>query len=61
MMKISEIYIKNYLQCRDFHLNLTDPDTGEPLDKVCFIGANGTGKSTLLRIINNFLTFYLDN
>lgn len=55
-MKISEIYIKNYLQCRDFHLNLTNPDTGEPLDKICFIGANGTGKSTLLRIISNFLS-----
>jgi|GEM_PF-620295 len=54
-MKITEIYIRNYLQFRDFHLNLTYPDTGEPLDKVCFIGANGTGKSTLLRIISNFL------
>ena len=55
-MKITEIYIKNYLQFRDFHLNLTYPDTGEPLDKVCFIGANGTGKSTLIRIISNFLS-----
>lgn len=51
MMRISEIYIRNYLQFRDFHLDLTDPDTGEPLEKVCFIGANGTGKSTLLKII----------
>lgn len=54
-MKISEIYIKNYLQFRDFHLNLTYPDTGEPLDKICFIGANGTGKSNLLKIIRTLL------
>ena len=51
-MKISEIYLKNYLQFRNFHLNLAYPNTGKPLDKVCFIGANGTGKSTLLKIIN---------
>ena len=54
-MKISEIYIKNYLQFRDFHLDLTYPDTGEALDKICFIGANGTGKSNLLKIILAFI------
>lgn len=50
-MKISEIYIKNYLQFQDFYLNLTYPDTGQPLDKICFIGSNGTGKTTLLNLM----------
>ncbi len=54
-MKFSEIYIKNVLQFREFHLNLTYPDTGKALDKVCFIGANGTGKSTLLKLIINLI------
>ena len=54
-MKISEIYINNYLQFRNFQLNLTYSDTSRPLSKVCFIGANATGKSTLLRIIVNFI------
>jgi len=52
-MKITEIRIKNYLQFKDFHLNLTYPDTGQPLEKICFIGSNGTGKTTLLNIISN--------
>ena len=50
-MRISEIYIKNYLQFKDFRLNLTYPDTGQPLDKICFIGSNGTGKTTLLNLV----------
>jgi energy-coupling factor transporter ATP-binding protein EcfA2 len=54
-MKITEIRLKNYCQFDDFHLSLLHPETGQPLDKVCFIGANGTGKSTILSLIANFL------
>ncbi len=56
-MKISEIYIKNFLQFQDFHLNLTYPDTDQPLDKICFIGSNGTGKTTLLNLIWDLIYF----
>ncbi|MEY4927231.1 MAG: hypothetical protein RI894_1667 [Bacteroidota bacterium] len=56
-MKILKIIIPNFQQFRDFELDLTHPDTGETLEKVCFIGSNGTGKSTLLNILNTFLKF----
>jgi energy-coupling factor transporter ATP-binding protein EcfA2 len=56
MMKITEIRIKNYCQFDNFHLSLRHPKTKKPLDKVCFIGANGTGKSTLLSLLANFLS-----
>jgi len=32
------------------------PKAGQPLDKVCFIGANGTGKTTLLQILGRRAT-----
>jgi len=54
-MRITGIRLKNYRQFRDFNLDLTDPKTKEPLDKVCFIGSNGTGKTTLLALIAEFL------
>lgn len=55
-MKISYIRIKGFQQFQDIHLDFTNPETGEPVEKVCFIGRNGTGKSTLLNIINGFLS-----
>ena len=51
-MKICKIYIKNFDQFQDIELDFTHPETGEPLNKICFIGSNGTGKSKLLRMIN---------
>ena len=50
-MKICKIYIKDFEQFQDIELDFTNPETGEPLDKICFIGSNGTGKSKLLHII----------
>jgi len=53
-MKIAEIRIKNYRQFKDIRLDFTDPQ-GKPVDKICFIGRNGTGKSTLLNLLNQSL------
>ncbi len=54
-MKISKIYIKDFHQFKDFTLDLTYPKghkkEGEPLDRVCFIGQSGTGKTSLLEMI----------
>ena len=54
-MKISKIHISKYHQFEDFELDLTYPNghekEGQPLDKVCFIGQSGTGKTTLLELI----------
>ena len=56
-MKICKIRIKDFKQFKDIKLDFTHPVTGEPLDKICFIGSNGTGKSTLLNFIHDFLIF----
>ncbi|MEM8642511.1 MAG: AAA family ATPase [Cyanobacteria bacterium P01_G01_bin.54] len=54
-MRISKILIKGFQQFQNFYLDLEHPETGEAPEKVCFIGPNGTGKSTLLRLIRNAL------
>ncbi len=61
-MNIAKIIIPNFQQFKGFELDLTYPEghakAGQPLEKVCFIGRNGTGKSTLLRLVNNNVRFY---
>jgi len=54
-MKILKLIIKDYQQFKHLELDFTHPETGEPLDKICFIGRNGTGKSTILRMIWDYL------
>ncbi len=58
-MKISKIHIHQFNQFKDFELNLTYPKghkkEGMPLDKVCFIGQSGTGKTTLLNLVYDFI------
>ncbi len=53
-MKLEHIHIDNLYQFQNFDLDLTYPEghakAGEPLDKICFIGQSGIGKTTLLRI-----------
>ena len=64
-MKISKIHIKDFHQFKDFTLDLTYPQghekAGQPLDKVCFIGKSGTGKTSLLELIPLFLYSYETN
>lgn len=61
-MKLSEIYIDELQQFKDFTLNLTYPKghrlEGRPLEKVCIIGQSGTGKTTLLNLIQAFTKQY---
>ena len=54
-MKICKIRIKDFQQFKDIDLDFTNPSTGEPVDKICFIGNNGTGKTTLINFIWTFL------
>ena len=58
-MKICNIYIKDYDQFSNVDLDFTDPETGRPANKVCFIGRNGTGKSKILKIISWLETIIL--
>lgn len=60
-MKIAKIILKGFQQFENFHLDLSNPETGEPAEKICFIGPNGTGKSTLLQILTNLLVRFHDN
>jgi predicted ATP-dependent endonuclease of OLD family len=59
-MKILKIILKNYQQFEDLTLDLTYPKdhekNGQPLEKVCFIGSNGTGKTTLMMLVWRFLS-----
>ena len=62
-MKLLGIYIYNYHQFKDFQIDFVypknHPKEGEPLEKVCLIGRNGTGKSNLLNFIQlNIHDFY---
>lgn len=59
-MKIHKIILKDYQQFKDLEIDLTYPagheKAGQPLEKVCFIGQSGTGKTTLLRLIKYWVT-----
>ncbi|HEY9739982.1 MAG TPA: AAA family ATPase [Coleofasciculaceae cyanobacterium] len=59
-MKIGKIILKGFQQFENFCLELVNPETGKPPEKVCFIGPNGTGKSTLLQLINHLLNILKD-
>ncbi len=54
-MKISRIQLSNYNQFKNVDIDLTypqgHPKQGLPLEKVCFIGQSGTGKTTVLNLI----------
>ncbi len=57
-MKITGIDIGEYRQFKNIKFDFTYPEDyrivekrGQPLEKVCFIGQSGTGKTTLLNVI----------
>jgi predicted ATPase len=60
-MKICSIRIKGFQQFRDTYIDFTDPATGKPADKICIIGKNGTGKSTLLNLMVTSLKTKINN
>ncbi|MDD5306576.1 MAG: AAA family ATPase [Deltaproteobacteria bacterium] len=55
-MKICKLIIRGYQQFENTDLDFTDPATGEPANRICLIGRNGTGKTTVLRILNQLLS-----
>ncbi len=52
--KIRKLYLPNFQQFRGCIVDLTDKD-GRAADRICLIGRNGTGKSTLLRLLDAYL------
>ena len=64
-MKITGIEIGEYRQFKDIQFDFTYPEghpkAGKPLEKVCFIGQSGTGKTTLLNVIWDFFQVVNDS
>lgn len=54
-MKIRKIKYKNHTVLGNLELDLTNPETNEAFDNIIFAGENGTGKTTILETISNFL------
>lgn len=54
-LKITQLRLNNIRQFKNICFDFINTDTNEPIDKVCFIGANGTGKTTLLKLLSQFL------
>ena len=58
-MRITQLHLDNFQQFNQLSLNFTYPEghekAGQPLDKICFIGQSGTGKTTLLNLIQNHI------
>lgn len=59
-MKVTKIKLNDYLHFKKgLEIDLTYPEehekAGQPLEKVCFLGQSGTGKTTLLEVIKFFI------
>jgi hypothetical protein len=54
-LKICWMRIVGYQQFQDVFLDFTHPETGKPLDKICLIGANGTGKTKVLLLLGEVI------
>lgn len=52
-VKLQRFAIADYRQFHDIVFDFTHPETGEPLQRICLIGGNGTGKSTVLKLFWN--------
>lgn len=59
-MKVRTIELDGYNQFKGVKIDLTYPKghekAGQPLEKICFIGQSGTGKTSILRLIKWFVT-----
>lgn len=59
--RMTKISLKDYNQFKkgtiiDFTYPIGHPKSGEPLDRVCFIGQSGTGKSSILELIKSYIS-----
>lgn len=54
-MKIKSVKWNNHPVLGNLHVNFTNPQTGKPSDTIVFAGENGTGKTSILEAISNFL------
>jgi len=57
MIKITKLIIQNHQQFQDFEIDFCNAN-GEPLDRICLIGKNGTGKTTILKLLRDFTALF---
>jgi hypothetical protein len=59
MMKLAQVYIQDLQSFNNFQLDLTYPEgharAGKAMDRVCFLGRNGVGKSNLMQLLIDYL------
>lgn len=48
-LKITRIFFSGPAPFRKCEIDLSDPESGDPLNEICVTGPNGTGKAMLLR------------
>lgn len=53
---LTKLGIRGFRQFKDTVFDFTDKATGAPLERVCFVGGNGVGKSTLLEILRSVVS-----
>jgi predicted ATPase len=54
-MKIKKVKWNNHPILGNLEIDLSNPLTGEPVDNIILAGENGTGKTTILETLSNFL------
>lgn len=66
-MKISKLHIDSFRHLENLEFDFTYPEDfhdeakrGKPLDKICFIGQSATGKTGLLELINEKVSYMFD-
>lgn len=52
--RIRRLHFRDHQQFRDLDLDFVGPD-GKPLSRICFIGRNGTGKTTILKLLSGIV------
>lgn len=57
-MKIRKIKWKNHPVLKDIELDFVNQATGEPYNNILFAGENGTGKTSILTSLSQFLNGY---
>jgi hypothetical protein len=55
--QICRMILRGYQQFANTDLDFTHPLTGEPANRICLIGRNGTGKTTVLQVLSRQLSF----
>lgn len=56
-MKIKKIKYNNHIVLGNLELDFVNPTTNMPYETIVFLGENGTGKTTILRTISDFLNW----